>query len=91
MQTIKLNENEIQILKNKYKCVKESKQKDKIRTVLMLNSKYSRSEISKILLIDDKTVTQWQNLYLSNSSVEDFLNDNYVSYHGKLTEAEKKS
>lgn len=91
MQTIKLNEKEIQSLKKKYKCVKKSKQKDKIRTVLMLNSGYSRSEIAKILLIDDKTVTRWQNLYLSNFSVEDFLNDNYVSYNGKLTEAEKKS
>ena len=91
MQTIKLNENEIHSLKVKYKSVKASKQKDKIRTVLLLNSEYSRSEISEILLIDEKTVTQWQNLYLSNSSLEDFLNDNYVSYNGKLTETEKKS
>ena len=88
---MKLAENEKHNLKSKYKIIKESRQKDKIRTILMLDKGYSRSDISDVLLIDEKTVTRWQTEYLENIVLEDFLKDNYVPYEGKLTEEEKKS
>ena len=88
---MKLAENEKHNLKSKYKIIKESKQRDKIRTILMLDKGYSRSDISEVLLIDEKTVTKWQTEYFKKSVLEDFLKDNYVPYVGKLTEEEKKS
>jgi hypothetical protein len=88
---MKLAENEKHNLKSKYKMIKESRQRDKIRTILMVDRGYSRTVISEVLLIDEKTVTKWQTEYLENSILEDFLKSNHVPYAGKLTEEEKKS
>ena len=88
---MKLAEKEKHKLKSKYKIIKKSRQRDKIRTILMLDKGYSRSDISEVLLIDEKTVTKWQTDYLENSVLDDFLKSNNVPYAGKLAEEEKKS
>jgi len=91
MLKIRLNEKEKRDLLKKYSKLKNSKGKDKIRAILMLNNGYSRLEISSILLVDEKTVTTWKKSYVDSTSLEDFLGDNYGGYRGKLFSAEKKS
>jgi hypothetical protein len=55
-----LNEEDITQLKILHKSVKDKRQADKIKMILMLNDGYTSIQISLILMIDNDTITNWK-------------------------------
>ena len=67
-----------------HKQNKDKKFCDRIKSVLLFNDGYSISEISRILLIDEGTVSNWINRFKERTSTVSWLSDNYKLYSGKL-------
>lgn len=59
---------------------------DRIKAILLLDAGYSRKEVSKILLRDEATITDWQNAFLKSPDLTGWLKDNNPGYQGRLNE-----
>jgi len=76
-------------LKLLHRQIKDSKQRDKIKAILMLGNGYQSQEIAIALLLNRDTITQWKNDYKNREDDTSWLHDNYKGYCGKLTEKER--
>ncbi len=88
---LELTNSERQELKKLHRSFKDGKTRDKIKAILMLADGYRLKKIREILLIDDDTIHNWRELFKERNSMEDWLNNNYIPYTGKLTNAEEKA
>jgi len=79
-----LNEEDVTQLKILHKSVKDKRQADKIKTILMLNDGYTSIQISLILMIDNDTITNWKKKFIKSTNIETWLSYNYIGYDGKL-------
>lgn len=79
-----LNEDEISELKSAHRSENKVRYADRIKAVLMLNDGYSASEVSSCLLLDEKTVRSYRELYM-NGGVDELCDDNYAARVSKLT------
>lgn len=86
---LKLTEEEKIRLKQLHRLTKDGRSRDKIKSILMLSEGYSSQEISKILLIDNNTVTNWKKTFTSRASIENWFHYSYSSYNGKLSKEEE--
>jgi len=86
---INLTIEEEKALKILHKATKDRRKADKVKTILLLNKDFSYSQISLILLLDDKTIRNIEDKYLEYWK-DKFLDDNYVCYSWKLTEEQEK-
>jgi len=86
---INLNQEEEKALKILHKTTKDRKKADRIKTILLLNKGFSYTQISEILLLDDKTIKNIEDKYLSDWK-EKFLDDNYICYSWKLSKEQEK-
>ncbi|MBL7095230.1 helix-turn-helix domain-containing protein [candidate division KSB1 bacterium] len=82
---IPLSENNLIELKNLHKKIKNKKQADRIKIILLFNKEYTKKEIASNILIKENTVSYWINKFKSSLSIDDWLKNNYKSYWGKLT------
>jgi transposase len=85
---IQLTDEQVNQLKVLHKTQTVKRYADRIKVILLLNSGYSRAEVSDILLIDEDTVSKWKFCFLNRASSEDlssWFSDNYVGYVGKLS------
>ncbi|MGD8781264.1 MAG: helix-turn-helix domain-containing protein [Ignavibacteria bacterium] len=71
-------------LENLHRKIKDRKSCDKIKTMLMLDVGYSTEEISRVLLIDKNTVSNWKKRFRTREPIEAWLTDSYKKYIGKL-------
>ncbi len=76
----KLSEQEIRDLKSLHKQTKDSKFCDRIKCILLFNDGYTSSEICKILLIDEGTVSNWIRKFKNRTSLYSWLADDYKMY-----------
>jgi len=61
---INLTIEEEKALKILHKTIKDRRKADKVKTILLLNKDFSYSQISEILLLDDKTIRNIEEKYL---------------------------
>lgn len=60
-----------------HKATKEKKYGDRIKIILLLDKGYPQLEIADILMLDEDTVTQWKQKFLSSASLEDWKQSHY--------------
>lgn len=86
---LKITEEEKTRLKQLHRQVKDGRNRDKIKTILMLNDGYKLEEISRVLLIDSDTVTNWKKTFIKRKSIDSWYHYSYKSYNGKLSKKEE--
>jgi len=86
---LKITEEEKTRLKHLHRIVKDGRNRDKIKTILMLNDGYKSEEISRVLLIDSDTVTNWKKSFIKRKNIDSWYHYSYKSYNGKLTKKEE--
>ena len=77
-------------LKRIHRGLRDGRKRDRIKAILLLSEGYTSSEISKILLIDNDTVTNWKKRFDNREDIDSWLQDEYKIYEGKLTSQEEK-
>lgn len=87
---IDLTEEQKQMLKNIHRQLKDGRDRDKIKTILMLSNGHSQQEVSRVLLIDEDTVRSWRQKYETSKYFTDWLANEYKGYGGKLSVAEEQ-
>ncbi len=73
-----------------HKSTKEKKSADKIKMLILIDDGYSQKEIASILMIDEDTIVNRRKKFTVSNSLKDYLEDNYISYTGKITSEEKE-
>jgi len=87
---IKLTKEEKTNLKYLHRVIKDGRNRDKIKSILLQSDGYSSQEISRILIIDTDTVTNWKKTFIKRESIDSWFHYSYKSYSGKLTIAEEE-
>ncbi len=86
-----LTEIEKQQLKKLHKELRDQKNCDRIKAIILLSESYSISKVSDILLLDRDTISRWAKKFNNKESLSSWLLDNYKIYSGRLNlEQEKK-
>jgi len=80
----KLSDIEKQSLKKLHKTIKDKKNADKIKGLILLSDGYSYKEIEEILLIDEKTIGRYRETY-QNKGIEELLKSNYTGGVSELS------
>ncbi len=83
MTEINLSEKEIKKLIKFHKECREKKNAYRINVIILLAKKYSHKEIAEALLIDEKSVQRYKNIFLEHG-VDGLLMDNYKGSQGHL-------
>ena len=86
MLNLKLSESELQKLIELHKQIKEKKLAYKINTLILLTNEFTYPEIEKVLLLDDRTIRRYRDLYLEKN-IEGLLEINYKGRrpgHGRV-------
>lgn len=91
MENKALNKEEIRELKEAHRETKDKKSGDKIKTILMINDGYSHAEISKILIVEEKTIRRWKAAYINRETIRTFLKTDCIGYTGKLNTEQRES
>jgi len=86
---INLTKEEQKHLIGLHRTIKNGRNRDKIKTILMLNSGYKSEEISRVLLIDIDTVTNWKKSFTQRKDIDSWYFYSYKSYNGKLNKKEE--
>ena len=86
---LKITKEEVLGLRQLHRTVKDGRSRDKIKTILMLNAGYKTEEISKVLLIDSDTVTNWKKSFVARKDIMNWYFDSYKPYDGKLSKKER--
>jgi len=82
---IPLSKDNLIALKSLHKKTKNKKQADRIKIILLFNNGYTQKEIASNILINENTVSYWIKQFKSSLTFDDWLNNNYKAYWGKLT------
>ena len=80
-----LSSSELEILTGMYKKEKNKVRANRINIILLLHKGYTGLEISSILNIEQDTVSKWKQRYQNRASDENWLDDHYKPYTGKLS------
>ena len=86
---IPLTDNNKAYLRKKHRKLRDRRDADKIKAVMMFSDGYAIAEISSVLILDDDTVRTWIKAYEDGEDVDKWLVTNYVAYQGKLSEEEE--
>ncbi len=70
---------------------KDVRRMKKITILLMLDGGFTAEQIAFSFGIDDATVYRYMQSYEKATAVGDYLQDNYLPYDGKLTEAQQQA
>lgn len=84
----RLGKNEREELIRTHKLIGNKKHADRIKAMLLFDEGYTKTEISKILLIDRGSIDIWIFQY-KRFGLSKLITDEYTGYSGRLTEDEK--
>lgn len=62
----------------------------RIKVILALDDGYSAKDVSRILLMDEDTVTKWKKRYEASAYLSDWLGTEQTGYVGRLTREQEK-
>ena len=88
---IDLTEAEYSELKVMHKKTKDGRERDKLKTIVMLADGYTVKETARVLFLDEETICSWRDYFLNRKTINDWLGYKYVGYRGKLTSGTKTS
>jgi transposase len=71
-----LNANEQTVLEEFHKVCLDKKMADRIKTILLINKGFTYKQIEEILLIDEKTINRYKNLY-KNEGIDGLAANNH--------------
>ena len=83
-----LSKKQIRELKADHSAERESRYADRVKSVLMLNSGYTASEIGKCLLLSEKSVRTYRDKYLCGG-LEELCSDSYQGRASSLSKEEE--
>ena len=89
MHNLELSESELQNLLELHKQIKDKKLAYKINTLILLSNGFTYPEIEKVLLLDDRTIRRYRDLYLKKG-IEGLLKNNYKGCQPELTDQQEK-
>ncbi len=84
MSSVKLTKSERSDLEKLHRIENGRKFADRIKTILLLDENWKYSQISKILLLDDQTVRNYEKRFLQNG-IEELLSNSHQGGFSKLT------
>ena len=87
---ITLTEIEKNHLKRLHKELKDQRNCDRIKAVILLSEDYTIVEVAKILLLDRGTIIRWVEKFNNKTLFSDWLGDDYKAYSGKLNSDQEK-
>jgi transposase len=91
MNKIELTEAEKQELRAQHRRSPRAKAADRIKAILLLAEGYTRKQVAEILLRDEETIGSWKDGYLKRKDLEEWLQDDYPGYAGKLNDEQRQS
>ena len=89
MDDFRLTDKEISALKALHKTQRDRRFADRIKSIISLGSGWSVAEIAQILLIDEKTVYNWRDLY-QQGGTDALLTLHYEGKAAALTDQQQK-
>jgi len=89
MLNLKLSESEVQNLIQLHKQIKEKRIAYRINAIILLAQGFTYPEVEKVLLLDDRTIRRYRDLYLKKG-IEGLLESNYKGRQPKLTDQQEK-
>jgi transposase len=85
MDRLELTEEERRALREQHRRSPRAKAADRIKAILLMSQGYTRREVAAILLRDEETIGHWRERYVNRKSLEEWLQDDYQGYRGKLS------
>lgn len=82
---LKISPEDVADLKKIHKSLKDKRQADRIKIILLLHMGFSQIDVSEMLLLDEDTITKWKHFFLNRKDNHSWFGDNYVPYWGKLS------
>jgi len=73
-----------------HKMIRNKKHADRIKAILLFDEGYTKTEISRILLLDRSSIDIWIFQY-KKYGLSKLVQDDYAGYSGRLTEDEKQA
>jgi transposase len=89
MLNIKLSESKLQDLIQLHRQIKEKKIAYRINAIILLAQGFTYPEVEKVLLLDDRTIRRYRDLYLEEGA-EGLLASNYKGRQPELTEQQEE-
>lgn len=76
MSKLQLTKHDITVLTEIHRTIDRKRDADKIKAIVLLGTGYEYAEVEKILLLDERTLRRYEDIFLS-SNVEGLLEKNY--------------
>ncbi len=77
-------------LKKLHRELRDQRNCDRIKAIILLSDNYTINKVADILLIDRDTISRWAKKFNNKSTLSDWLVDNYRIYSGRLNPEQKK-
>src|SRR3982751_2277072 len=91
MNQLGLSEGDKKALRDQHRRSPRAKAADRIKAILLLSEGYTRKQVAEILLRDEETIGAWRDGYLNCKNLEEWLQDDYQGYGGKLNTEQLKA
>lgn len=91
MKQLELSEEDKKALRDQHRRSPRAKAADRIKAILLLSQGYTRKQVAEILLRDEETIGTWRDGYLNCKNLEEWLQDDYQGYGGKLKTEQVKA
>lgn len=89
MSKLQLTEHDKNILTELHRTLNKRRDADKIKAIILLGSGYDYEEVQKILLLDERTLRRYEDIFLT-SNVDGLLENNYKGKKRYLNEIQEK-
>lgn len=76
MSKLQLTKHDITVLTEIHRTIDRKRDADKIKAIILLGTGYKYAEVEKILLLDERTLRRYEDIFLT-SNVEGLLENNY--------------
>ena len=73
-------------LKRQHREIKDKRTADRLKIIVMLDAGFSDTEICRLLMLDEETVTKWRRKFKESVSIGEFLNLRYEGSKCRLNE-----
>ena len=73
-------------LKRQHREIKDKRTADRLKIIVMLDAGFSDTEICRLLMLDEETVTKWRKKFKESVSIGEFLNLRYEGSKCRLNE-----
>ena len=73
-------------LKRQHRQIKDKRTADRLKIIVMLDEGFTDTQICRLLMLDEETITSWRKKFKESVSVGEFLNLRYEGSQSRLSE-----